>query len=122
MQIKKADGSVSFDSRAKILPLVGSFYVSEADMKAVLETGATRIYTIPTPAAGAYLSIPYWVAFRFTGGGGVWVPIIRQVDDDRFMVLRGQVPDIQPGRIPAEGFITASSYYHDATVMVAMDI
>ena len=122
MQIRKANGQVCFDSRAKMISLVGHFYISQADFAAVLDSAAVRTFTIPTPAANAYLCIPYYTAFKFTGSGSVYVPVLKQVDDVTFMITRGVVPEIAPGRIPGIGGVGAGYYVHDATVMVAQDI
>ncbi|NKX74871.1 hypothetical protein [Tritonibacter mobilis] len=120
MQIRKPNGDVSFDSRAKMISLAGHFYMSQSDMNAVLENGATRTYSINSPAPGAYICAPHYTSFLYTGTGAAWVPRLRQTDSTTFLLDRIAISGLRPGPIPAAGY--AGAFFHDTTVMVARNI
>jgi hypothetical protein len=120
MQIRKANGEVSFDSRAKMISLAGHFYMSQSDMNAVLEHGYTRTYSINSPAPGAFICAPHYTSFLYTGSGAVWLPRLRQTDSTTFLLDRISISGLRPGPIPGAGY--AGAFFHDTTVMVARNI
>lgn len=119
MQIRKKNGDVAFDSRVKQISIAGHFYVPQADIKDVLDNNAVKTYTIQNNVANAYISMPNWTSFAFTGSGGSYVPRIRQTADNKFTVDRFTVAGLRPSGYPTPDF---SAYFHDATVLVAQNI
>lgn len=123
LRIKNATGEVVFDSRFPQISIADHFYVSQEQFEDILDNNATRNFTIRTPTPNAYISMPMWGAFRFTGSGGCYVPRIRQVSDTQFTVDRVVVPEIRPGIIPPGYSVpVAGAFYHDATVLVAKNL
>ncbi|EEW59457.1 hypothetical protein SCH4B_1688 [Ruegeria sp. TrichCH4B] len=120
MQIRKPSGAVAFDSRAKMISLAGHFYMSQSDMVAVLENGATRTYNISSPAPGSFVCAPHYTSFLYTGSGAAWVPRLRQTDDTTFLLDRIAIAELRPGLVPDVGY--AGAFFHDTTVMVARNI
>lgn len=70
LQIRDANGVVTFDSRADLFSIFETINVPSATISDILFNGASVDYTLSAPLPGCYISCPYFAAFRLRALGG----------------------------------------------------
>lgn len=84
LQIRDANGNVTFDSRFRPYGIEDHLIIPKADMEAVLLNNAVRTYTLRKPVPEAWLHCPFLTSFRLVSQDRGWttivVPVLWQID------------------------------------------
>ena len=84
LQLRDAQGNVTFDSRFRPYGIEDHLIIPQSDMQDVLLNGAVKTYTLRQPVPEAWIHAPFLTSFRYVAQDNQWttitVPVLFQLD------------------------------------------